>query len=106
MDGDDGEDKPYGGHSVKGKTSCADRNSGLHVKKKVDIYYTRCVKTAKMRTIKQYIDAHTGDHNVNQMNSLDDADSDLIPSVRFFGFIEKGGIWTPQHRDRSVLAKV
>lgn len=34
-DGDDGEDKPYGGHSVKGKTSCADRNSGLYVKKKL-----------------------------------------------------------------------
>lgn len=45
MDGRDGEDKPYGGHSVNGKT---DRNSGLHIKKKnVDIYYTRCVKKSK-----------------------------------------------------------
>lgn len=32
MDGDDGEDTPYGGHSVKGKT---DRNSGLHIKKRL-----------------------------------------------------------------------
>lgn len=53
----------------------------------------------------QYIDAHTGHHHMNQMNSLDDADGDLIPSVRFFGFIEKGRIRTPQ-RDRSILAKV
>lgn len=104
MDGDDGEDKPYGGHSVKGKTSCADRNSGLHIKKRLT--FIICVKTAKTRTTMQYIDAHTGHHNMNQMNSLDDADSDLIPSVRVFGFIEKGGIWTPQQRDRSLLAKV
>lgn len=43
---------------------------------------------------------------MNKMNSLDDADSDLIPSVGFSGFIEKGRIWTPQQRDRSILAKV
>lgn len=44
----------------------------------------------------QYIDAHTGHNNMNQMKPLDDGDSDLIPSVRFFGFIEKGRMWTPQ----------
>lgn len=45
MDGDDGEDKPYGAHSVKGKT---DRN----IKKKADIYYT---KNSKQCSISMHI---------------------------------------------------